>query len=1160
MTMARPLNDVSLEDKFRLNKGRVFINGTQALARISLIQKELDAKQGLNTRGFISGYRGSPLGMLDMTLWQQKDRLKEQGVVFQPGVNEDLAATAVWGTQQIDFFPDPACDGVYSMWYGKAPGVDRSADVLRHGNTAGSHKNGGVLVVAGDDHPGKSSTVINQSEPLLSTLNIPVLYPSNVDEIVKFGLLGWQMSRYTGLWVGLKTVNETVEQTQSVDVDFDNFTYVRPERNEEENINIFSGSVDPQANEVIVKRIRLPLVHKFVRANDIDKRQWGKGKLGIVTSGKSYEDVIQALQTIGIKQEQAEQLGIGIYKVGCVWPLDPQGIKDFANDYQELAVIEEKTAMLEPQVKNALYGHDVQPTIIGKLDNNNNEILPSDIQFTPIMIADVVVERLKLLNILPKENEQQYQKLVSDLALSTTGASSSPASAMRMPYFCSGCPHNTSTKLPDGSMAMAGIGCHGMAVLKGPSTIFPVHMGGEGVNWAGAAPFSNTKHMFQNLGDGTYYHSGLLAIRAAVAANVNITYKILYNDAVAMTGGQPIDGPISPQEIVKQVTAEGVVKCVIVSDAPEKYRQGEGVPSNIDIYHRDDLDAVQKEMREISGVTILLYEQTCAAEKRRRRKRGKMENPNKRLFINDAVCENCGDCSVQSTCVSIQPKATALGVKRQIDQSSCNKDYSCVKGFCPSFVSVVDAEPKKTQGASFGNELFDGLPATQVVDAVNRPCSIMISGIGGTGVITVGAVIGMAAHMEGKACSIYDMTGLSQKNGAVYSHLRIANSSSDISAQRIGAAEADVVLGFDLLAALSGDSGITFNADKTTFIGNSDVSPTFAFQFNRNYSVQNKVIEKQIKDRVNEQNCHLVDATNLALKLCGDTIAANMFVVGFAAQQGVLPVSVEAIEKAIELNGVAVPFNLTAFRLGRLFVHDRSKVEALIAPTTVEKVPSLNDSITTRVKLLTDYQDASYAERYQQIVKQVQAVESKLNLGSQALTFAVAENLAKVMAYKDEYEVARLYTDPNFKKQLDEQFEPGYQLKFNLAPPLLARKNKGTGLPVKAEYGSWVFSGFKLLTKLKGLRGTVWDVFGYTQERKQERKLLASYQDTLKLALKSLERASAEHIDEQYQKAIEFANLPNEVKGFGHVKEKAMDNYFAQLKEFSQRFSVNVKG
>jgi len=1127
-------HQISLSDKFTVTQGRIFINGVQILVRLPLIQQALDKQAGLTTSGFISGYRGSPIGNYDAELWRHSKLLASNNIVFQPGVNEELASTAVWGTQQLDAVPGANVDGVFSIWYGKGPGVDRAGDALKHGNFSGSHKNGGVLVVYGDDHPGKSSTIAHHSEPALAANQIPSLYPSNIQEYLEYGLLGWQMSRYTGLWVGFKTVNETLEQTATIDIDLDNFNVVLPEpiSYPEQGVNHRPREFNPILDEMLVHRYKLPLVHQFVKANNIDKVMLASDnkKLGLVTAGKAYQDTIQALEFLGLTETSAQALGISIYKVGCIWPLEPSGIKAFAQDHNELFFIEEKKAFLEDQAAKILYNNPNRPQIVGKEDEQGQALLPSDLQLTPKQIALAISARLTHLGIEAQSLKVACQS-VSEQLNDANNISSLPVK--RTPFFCSGCPHNTSTKQPAGSVAMAGIGCHGIAAVARPNTLPPTQMGGEGNNWLGMAAFSETKHIFQNLGDGTYYHSGLLAVRAAVASKVNITYKILYNDAVAMTGGQPIDGPISVGQITQQVISEGVKRCVVVTDSPQAYNNESGLAAGVEVFHRDRLDHVQKQLRDTAGCTVLIYEQTCAAEKRRRRKRGQFPDVAKRQFINDAVCEGCGDCSTQSNCVSLLPKVTALGRKRQIDQSSCNKDYSCVKGFCPSFVTIIGGEPRKPQAATIDVNLFKHLPIPKVKALSDDNYCVMVAGIGGTGVITVSAILGMAAHIEGKACSIYDMTGLSQKNGAVFSHLRLANSPSDISAPRVGAGDADLVVGFDLLAALADECQQTFNKEKTHLIGNSNVVPTAAFQFMPDLDVPSQLLVNKINEKVASENTHMLDATGLAVALCGNTIAANMFVVGYASQKGLLPVGCDAIITAIELNNIAVDFNINAYNLGRVWAHEPEKLQQIIdnnRSADVEVIPTqLTDIIAHRKALLTQYQNMAYAEHYQTVVDKVQAVDAKLN-DSGELSKAVAINLAKLMAYKDEYEVARLYSSPEFMEKLASQFSGDYKLKFNLAPPLLSKINPDTGLPMKKEFGSWMFGAFKLLSRFKGLRGGAFDIFSYSAERKQERALIGDYETLIDELLVSLKQ-------DNYSDAVKLAQLPQKIRGFGHIKE-----------------------
>ncbi len=794
---------VTLDDKWTATRGPVLMNGTQAIARVLLAQSELDRSQGLRTAGYVSGYRGSPLGSVDTTLWSIRDRLKEAEIRFQPGVNEDIAATAMRGTQQVGLLPDPRFEGVFAAWYGKGPGVDRSCDALKHGNYAGTSPKGGVLCFYGDDHAGKSSTVAHQSEQAMATCLIPSLYPATAAEVVTFGLLGYALSRYSGAWVGIKCVNETAEQTMTVDLALDEFAPVLPPPGAGD-VHIGLGSYSPLLEEQTAVESRLPRVHAFVRANGIDRTifQAPQPRLGLVAAGKSYGDVRQALALLGLSQEGAAALGISLYKVGCIWPLEPEGLVAFAEGHDALLVIEEKKSFLEQQAAALLVNRAERPRIFGKVDEAGQKLFSSVKLLDPADIAVAIARRLENLGVDDGRLRAAAGALAggSDASPTPTAAiqPGSPSNEIvgtpkRSPFFCSGCPHNRSTRVPDGSLSMTGIGCHTMVNFVRPEqALLPTQMGGEGGNWLGIAPFSGTKHMFQNMGDGTYYHSGLLAIRAAVAAKVNITYKILYNDAVAMTGGQPVDGPISVADIARQVRDEGVKTVVIVSDDPRRHKNVPGMPRHIQIFHRDRLDEVQRRLRETEGTSVLIYEQTCAAEKRRRRKRGKFPDPPKRLFISKAVCEGCGDCSVQSTCVSLEPVETALGTKRKIDQSSCNKDYSCLNGFCPSFITVRDAEPRKPAPSEIDDSVFEGLPDPQVAACEGDTENLMIAGIGGTGVVTAAALIGMAAHLDGKAASLFDMTGLAQKNGAVYSHVRVGRTADAIATQRIGRGEINI--------------------------------------------------------------------------------------------------------------------------------------------------------------------------------------------------------------------------------------------------------------------------------------------------------------------------------------------------------------------------------
>jgi len=1131
------LRTVTLDDKYTLERGRVFISGTQALVRLPIMQRQRDRAAGLNTAGFISGYRGSPLGGYDASLSQASRHLQANDIIFRPGINEDQAATAVWGTQQIDFLPGKKVDGVFAIWYGKGPGVDRSGDPLKHANYQGTHPNGGVLVVCGDDHPGKSSTLAHQSEQALAAHGIPVLYPSNPQDYLDFGLYGFAMSRFAGTLVGFKVVNETVTCTATVDVDPERPVIVLPESAPmpEGGVSARHEYAPPEQDARLV-RYKLPRAQAFARENKLDRTTFGsdgKRRLGIVTAGKAYLDTIAALRLLGIGQKEAEGLGIGVYKVAMVWPLEPENLKTFAASSDELLFVEEKRAVMEDQAKSILYGETNRPHIYGKRDESGEAMLPEDVQIEAATVAQAIAHRLEQLG--PIAQASVTTAIASLRSLLNAPEASTNAGLVRMPYFCSGCPHNTSTKLPDGSFALAGIGCHGMALLMDRKTIGITHMGGEGVNWTGLAPFTDMPHVFQNLGDGTYYHSGILGIRAAVQAGVNITYKILYNDAVAMTGGQPHDGPLSVDRVVRQVIAEGVRKVAVVSDDPEKFAGQSGIPNDVEVFHRDDLNSVQRDMRAIEGTTAIVYEQTCAAEKRRRRKRNEYPDLPKRAFINAAACEGCGDCSVQANCVSIHPLDTEFGRKRQIDQSSCNKDYSCVKGFCPSFVTVYGGELRRPSAVTFSDDLFSNLPVPAMPET-DGDYSVIVAGIGGTGVITIAALLGMAAHLEGKGASVFDMTGLSQKNGAVYSHLWLLDDPAGSAPAKVGLADADLILGCDLVAAAGADSMRAVKTGETRAILNSAVVPTASFQADRDLNIDGQMLERTIIEKVGESRAHLVNASNLALKLLGNTIGANVFLIGFAVQKGCIPLTLDAIEQAIKLNGVSVDFNLRALKLGRLAAVDHARVVALLpgeAREDTAQLDTVDELIAHRRAALVDYQDEAYAARYARVVELAGGAENSLGTHSDKFTAAVARNAYKVMAYKDEYAVAQMFTGGAFEKSLADTFEGDYKLRFHLAPPLLARRDPSTGEMRKSEYGPWVFSAFKMLAKLKGLRGSALDIFGYTAERRQERALRESY-------LADIERLAASLTMDSLPTAVAIAEIPDQIRGYGHVKQKAM--------------------
>ncbi len=1152
------LRDVSLDDKYELGSGRVFLTGVQALVRLLILQRERDTEAGLNTGGFVSGYRGSPLGGLDQALWKASKFLERARIKFQPGLNEDLAATAIWGTQQVTMYPGAKVDGVFSMWYGKGPGVDRCGDVFKHANFAGTSKHGGVLVLAGDDHAAKSSTLPHQSDHQFSAAMMPVLYPSSVQDILDLGLHGFAMSRYSGCWVGFKCVSDTVESSASVDADAKHVRIIVPDEFPLPPTGLSIRWPDPfLATEARMHDYKIYAALHYCRVNNLNRivLDSPKPRLGIITSGKSYLDVRQALEDLGISETEAAEIGIRVFKVAMPWPLEPEGVRHFAEGLDEILVVEEKRQIVEYQLKEQLYNwrDDVRPRVVGKFDEkgewvrpHGDWLLPPHAELTPAMIARVIAQRIARLELHPQHAEKIRQRV--DFINQKERALAKPKiSLARVPYFCSGCPHNTSTNVPAGSRATAGIGCHVMALWMDRRTSTFTHMGGEGAPWIGQAPFTEEKHIFANLGDGTYYHSGILAIRAAVAARVNITYKILYNDAVAMTGGQPVDGPISPGDIARQCAAEGVAKIVVVSDEPEKYPQGYFAPG-IEIHHRSELDAVQKSLREVAGTTILIYDQTCAAEKRRRRKRGKFPDPAKRVVINELVCEGCGDCGVKSNCVSVAPVETEFGRKRTIDQSSCNKDYSCVNGFCPSFVTVEGGQLRKPKKADTVD--FSHLPEPALASCA-APYGILVTGIGGTGVVTIGALLGVAAHLEGKGVSVLDMTGLAQKNGAVVSHVRIAAAPEQLHATRIAAGEARLVLACDMLTGVGEEALAKMQKGVTKALVNTALVMPAQFTREPDLAFPSGSMEQEIKDSVAAGDAEFLDATRLATGLMGDSIATNLFMVGYAYQRGLLPVGEAAILRAIELNAAAVESNTQSFKWGRLAAVEPDKVAAaaitIAKPDSQRLSESLDEVIERRRAYLTDYQDAAYAKRYTDFVAKVLAVEAVKQPGSTDLAEAVARCYFKLLAIKDEYEVARLYTATDFLSRVASQFEGDYKLRFHLAPPVLNKADPATGVPGKSSYGPWMMSAFRVLAKLKGLRGGPLDVFGRTAERKGERALITQYETLIDELLGRL----APH---NYGVAVELASIPEHIRGYGHVKERHIADAKAREAALLDRF------
>ena len=1276
------LADVDLDDKYVRPRGRVFLTGIQALVRLVLTQRRRDLAAGHDTAGYVSGYRGSPLGGLDQQMERAKAHLDRHHVVFQPGVNEDVAATACWGTQQAGLDGEGAYDGVFCLWYGKGPGVDRSGDVLRHANLAGTSKLGGVVALLGDDHACESSTTANHSEYAMVDASIPVFNPAGVQEILDYGLCAFALSRYAGCWTALKCVHDTVEAAASVEIDPERIEIVLPEDPAipAEGLGIRWPDT-PQEQEVRLYEQKLEAVKAFSRANRLDRTVWDSDRawLGVATTGKSYLDVRQAFEDLGIDEAAARRLGVRLYKVAIPFPLEPEGARRFAEGLDTVLVVEEKRPLIETQLKDVLYAVPKAPRIAGKRDEDGRPLFPSAGRLDTNHIAVELGRRLlaregagedagagegdddaagvstfaeppvpspsaasaiphsgianrphqqspvtqdsapaiprtppAALDSAPaiphggiaKRLHQQspvtldsapaiphsgiakrppqrspLAARVAELEAILGGGDRDPAPMERTPYFCPGCPHNTSTRVPEGSRALAGIGCHYLAQFMDRSTARYTHMGGEGASWIGESKFSKRGHVFQNIGDGTYFHSGLLSIRAAIAADVNVTFKILYNDAVAMTGGQAVDGALTVPVITRQMQAEGARRIVVVTDEPEKYGARSGLAPGATVHHRRELDAVQRTLRTIAGVTVLVYDQTCAAEKRRRRKRGKFPDPPMRAFINPAVCEGCGDCGVKSNCVAVVPVETEFGRKRAIDQSSCNKDFSCVEGFCPSFVTVRGGRLRKGAGVSRDGAPLPALPEPPV-PGLDRPCEIIVTGVGGTGVITIGALLGMAAHLESKGCSVLDQTGLAQKGGAVVSHIRIAARPDDVTTTRIANGAADLVLGCDMVVTAGADTRATMRAGKTAVVVNTQETMTGDFTRDADLLFPTESLMRGIERAAGARQVDRVDATRIATALTGDAIATNLFMLGYAWQKGRIPLSRAAIERAVEINGVAVEMNLGAFDWGRRTAADRDAVERRAAPGAaagIEVAPpieggsspahspgavpgiavapprgretreTLESLIERRAAFLAEYQDAAYADRYRAFVERAREAERSRAKGMRGLAEAVARGHFKLLAYKDEYEVARLHCAPEFRRKLEAAFEGDWSLEFHLAPPLFARRDPTTGAPRKSRYGPWMMRVFAVLARGKGLRGTAFDPFGYTRERRRERALIGRYERTVAVLLDGLDHSN-------HALAIEIASLPERIRGFGHVKAKSIEEAQHREAELLERF------
>jgi len=1143
---------VSLDDRYARQEGRVLLSGTHALVRLPMLQYARDQAAGLNTACFVTGYRGSPLGGLDSALWQARQFAEQHAIHFTPGLNEDLAATSVWGSQQTDLFPDATVDGVFAMLYAKGPGIDRSGDALKHGNTAGTSRNGGVLVLAGDDHTCKSSTSAHQSEFGLVDAMIPVLHPAGAQEFLDYGLHGWALSRYSGLWAGMKLVSETVDTTTSVMIDPANPRIILPKDGvmPPEGVHI-RWPDDALAKEERLHRYKIDLALGYARANGLDRAviENPGARLGIVTVGKSYLDVRQALAQLGLDDDAARKHGISLYKVAMPWPLEPNGIKAFAEGLDEIFVIEEKRGLIEPQIRDVLYAlpDGARPRVVGKQDDAGQTLLPSWDELSPAMIATALVARLEALG---GAGDLKGRATALQERLERVASDSAPVS--RIPYFCSGCPHSSSTHVPQGSQAFAGIGCHYLVQSMERNTVTFTQMGAEGANWIGLSPFRATNHVFVNIGDGTYVHSGLLAIRAAVSAGVNVTYKILYNDAVAMTGGQPFEGSPSVQAISHQLYGEGIGRIAVVTDEPGKYGAGAtGFAEGVTIHDREELDAVQRGMRDVPGVSALIYDQVCATEKRRRRKRGTMVDPPKRVMINEAVCEGCGDCGVASNCLSVMPVETEFGLKRRIDQSSCNKDMSCLKGFCPSFVTIEGAELRKPEPSNLDALLGEEIAEPDLPDLA-KPWSIVIAGVGGTGVVTLAQILGWAAHIDGRGIAVLDQIGLAQKYGGVTSHVRIAASPEGLHASKIGVGEADLLLGCDLVQCSATEVLARGYAGRTRAVINRHAAPTGAFT----RDVEATITAQPLIERIGRVTCDVWanDLTEQAAALFGDSIAANMMLLGAAWQMGLVPIRLEAIDQAIALNGVAIEGNRRAFALGRHAARNPDAVARAAAETRpVSRDHRLSETLDERIdrrsEHLAGYQNQSLAARYRALVEQARSAEEAAMPGVVELTEAVAKGYHKLLAIKDEYEVARLLTDPVFEDRLARDFQPGGVTRFHLAPPLLARLDPATGRPRKISFGPWLKPFLRGLAGLKGLRNTTLDPFGYSAERRAERSLISQYEDDVARLLANLTPGN-------HAIAVALAQLPQEIRGFGPVKEQAMQRAAERRGELLAAFAA----
>ncbi|MCG7625167.1 indolepyruvate ferredoxin oxidoreductase family protein [Epibacterium sp. Ofav1-8] len=1097
------------------------VSGNDALLNIALFQSALDKAAGLDTAGYVSGYRGSPLGALDSVAARRTKEFEAAGVVFEPGLNEDLAATAVWGTQQLAFDPKRKHDGVFGIWYGKGPGLDRSIDPIKHGNFAGTSPKGGILLLVGDDPTAKSSSVAYQSEQALISALVPVLNPSNVREMTEFGLHGIAMSRASGCWIALKCLTDLVDSSTSQPFTAEEFDAQIPEGLPDDLHIRWPDLMLEQERRLLRKK--LDVVRRYVRANGLNRETLTPRtpKLGIVASGKTYAVVHEALGHLGLTEAQCQSLGIGLFKVGCPWPLEPETIRDFARKYPEVLVIEEKRNLIEDQLARVLYGlpDGRRPALSGKETPDGTRLMESDGELNVQDVLPVLTARLSALGIA-----HAAPPVLPDLA-------QVPALSQRSIWYCAGCPHNRSTKTIEGSRTIAGIGCHSMSIFIDPAnTSGATHMGGEGASWIGQAHFTNEKHVFQNIGDGTFAHSGLTAIRAAVVSGTSITYKILYNDAVAMTGGQEVEGGITVEDIYHQLRGIGVTEIRVLSEDPKRF--GRGAPFKA--LPRGALKVIEAELREVPGCTAIIYDQVCAAEKRRRRKRNLMEDPDKRIFINDRVCEGCGDCGDVSNCVAIKPLETAFGRKRQIDQTACNKDYSCAEGFCPSFVALSGLKKRKARPVTDGDTA--ALPDSPVAKLDGaEPYNVVLTGIGGTGVVTAAAMIAGAARVEGLEVLTLDQTGLAQKNGPVQSHVRLAAASGAIDTPKVPSAQADVIIGCDSVVAGSLPSLSLMASARTRVVLNSDTEPLAAFAKLPDLQTDFAAYRAAIADLTGQAAVSELAAKTEAITATGSTASVNIVILGYCVQSGLLPISAAAFEQAIRQSGKAVDQNLRAFTHGRSLAAGT----AWTAPAEPARDPA--DHFSGE---LAQYQNRAYAERYRAVLRSVREVEPE---DQTALSAAVTVSLYKLMAYKDEYEVARLYAETDFLDRIKAEWEGRPKISFHFLPPALGALRGGR--PAKITFGGWMLPVLRILAKGRALRGSWFDPFGYAQDRQLERALRDDYIRTMTALQRPLDDAA-------YAAALAFAQLPEAIRGYGHVKTASARRVLTKWFELQETLGI----